>query len=255
MKIAVLNDIHGNLPALKATLAEVDALGCDRIVIGGDSALGPMPRETLDLLMARGEQVTWVLGNCDRDMIASPHYKIALSERVAARVRWAADQITPAQRELLAALPLTFALDVSGLGRVLFCHGTPRDEDEIVTQLTSESRIQGIYAAVAPRVVIGGHTHVQYDRSVLGKRLINAGSVGMPFEGRTGSFWVLLGPDVKLMRTEYDVEQAAREIRLTNYPDAEDLASDDLLSPRSGTEMSELFERWAEERAKAQSVG
>jgi predicted phosphodiesterase len=159
MTIAVLNDIHGNRPALEAVLAEVDRSACDRIVVGGDAAFGPMPREVLELLIARGERVQFVRGNCDRDMVTTPHFKIALGERVAARVRWAADHVTPVQRELLAALPLTFETDVEVLGRVLFCHGTPRSEDEIVTSITPERRLGPIYAGVAPRIVVGGHTH------------------------------------------------------------------------------------------------
>jgi hypothetical protein len=169
-------------------------------------------------------------------------------------VRWAAARITPAQRELLAAMPRTIEMDIDGLGRAIFCHGTPRSEDEIVTQFTSERRLQSILAGVEARVVVGGHTHVQYDRHVLGRRLINAGSVGMPFEGRTGAFWALLGPDVELRRTEYDVERAAREILASDYPRAEQFAHKDLLSPASPTEMSELFERMAEERAKQESA-
>jgi putative phosphoesterase len=255
MTIAVLNDIHGNRPALEVVLAEVDRAGCDRIVVGGDSALGPMPREVLELLMSRGERVKFVRGNCDRDMVTSPRYKIALGERVAARVRWAAEHITPAQRELLAALPLTFEADVEGLGRVLFCHGTPRSEDEIITSITPESRLQPIFAGVAPRIVVGGHTHIQYDREVFGKRLINAGSVGMPFEGRPGAYWALLGPDVRLMRTEYDYERAAREIIATGFPEAELFAHGDPTLPGSPAELNALFEGMADERAKHESVG
>ena len=255
MKIAVLNDIHGNRPALEAVLDEVDSLGCDRIVVGGDSAFGPMPREVLELLMSGGERVKFVLGNCDRDMITSPHYKIALSERVAARVRWAAGQLTPVQRELLASLPLTLEFDVEVLGRVLFCHGTPRSEDEIVTSITPESRLEPIYANVAARVVVGGHTHIQYDRRVIGKRLINAGSVGMPFEDRPGAYWALLGPDVRLMRTEYDYERAAREIIATGFPEAELYARGDPSLPSAPAELNALFERMADERAKQESVG
>ena len=255
MKIAVLNDIHGNLPALGAVLAEVDTLGCDLIVIGGDSALGPMPRDVLDLLMSRGESVKYVRGNCDRDMITSPNYKIALSEGVAARVRWAAEKITPAQRELLAALPLTLEFEVDVLGSVLFCHGTPRSEDEIITSITPESRLERIFAGVTPRVVVGGHTHIQYDRTVLGRRLINAGSVGMPFEGRPGAYWALLGPGVSLRRTEYDLERAARAIMSTDYPDAEEFARGDPSIPTTPAELNPMFERMAEEREKQGAVG
>ena len=254
MKVAVLNDIHGNLPALSAVLAEVDALGCDLIVVGGDSALGPMPRETLELLMARGEQVKWIRGNCDRDMVTSPDYKIALSEPNAARVSWAAERITPAQRDLLATLPLTLELVIGALGRVLFCHGTPRSEDEIITAITPESRLEGILTGIEQGVVVGGHTHMQYDRNLLGRRLINAGSVGMPFEGRPGAFWALLGPDVALRRTDYDYLRAAREIMATDFPNAEEFARGDPTLPSTPAEMSELFERMADERAKQASA-
>lgn len=248
-RVAGLYDIHGNLPALEATLAEVDAIGCDRIVVGGDVALGPMPRETLDLLLARGERVSFVRGNCDREMISMLKREPDPAKPLEARLRWAADQLTPAQRELLAGLPTTIELEVDGLGPVLFCHGSPRDDDEIITRATPERRIVPALAGVSARLVLGGHTHIQYDRVVGGVRLVNAGSVGMPFEGRTGAYWTLLGPVVTARITHYDLERAARDIRASGYPNAEEFVRKDLLAPMTAEEAIELMEKYAEQRA------
>lgn len=253
MSIACLYDIHGNLPALRAVLAEIDSIGCDSIVIGGDVALGPMPRESLDLLAQRGSQVQFVRGNCDRDMASANTGMLEPNIPWQARLRWAADQLTSAQHELLAHLPLALSLEMADLGPTLFCHATPRSEDEIITRLTPESRLADVLAGVSERTIICGHTHVQYDRTVLGIRIINSGSVGMPYEGRPGAYWTLLGPGVTHRRTEYDFEAAAREIAATQWPDAETFARDDLLAPKSAAEMSERFEKMGEEQARAGS--
>ena len=247
-RVAGLYDIHGNLPALEATLAEVDAVGCDRIVVGGDVALGPMPRETLDLLLARGDRVSFVRGNCDREMISMLGREPEPAKPLEARFRWAVDQLTPAQRELLAGLPTTLELEVDGLGPVLFCHGSPRDDDEIFTRATPESRIAPALAGVTARVVLCGHTHVQYDRVVNGVRLVNAGSVGMPFEGRPGAYWTLLGPDVTPRITHYDLDRAARDILASGYPRADEFVRQDLLAPMTADEAIELMEKYAQQR-------
>ena len=146
MRIAALYDIHGNLPALEATLAEVDALACDRILVGGDVALGPMPRETLDLLMARGDRVQWIRGNCDREMAASAESTPDPTQPLGERTRWAWEQLTPPQRTLLADLPLTAEIEIDGLGGVLFCHATPRSDHEIVTRRSPEAQLAALLA-------------------------------------------------------------------------------------------------------------
>jgi predicted phosphodiesterase len=255
MPIAALYDIHGNLPALQAVLKEVDRLGCDTIVIGGDVALGPMPRETLDLLATRGSQVLFLRGNCDRDMVAAKDGSPDLSLPWLTRLIWGAEQITPAQRDLLASLPLTLTLDIAGLGPTLFCHATPQNEDDIITRLTPEGRLAAPLAGVNARTIICGHTHMQYDRTVLGHRIVNSGSVGMPFEDRPGAYWTLLGPDVTHMRTEYDVQGAARTLSATAMPEAEKWAREFLLEPPSPAKMTELYEKLGEERARASSKG
>jgi diadenosine tetraphosphatase ApaH/serine/threonine PP2A family protein phosphatase len=194
-------------------------------VCGGDVAAGPFPAECVALLRGRG--AVFVRGNADRDLHS-----------------WAAGRLSAEERDALAALPTTEMLAVDGIGPVRFCHATPRSDDEIVTRLTPDSRLAEILAGVTEPVVVAGHTHVQFDRRIGSHRFVNAGSVGMPYEGRRGAFWALLGPDVDLRRTEYDVEDAVERIRATGHPDADQLAQW-LREPVDPEEASSYFERGA----------
>ena len=254
MPVAALYDIHGNLPALEAALTEVDDAGCDLVVVGGDVALGPMPRESLDLLIGRGDQVRFIRGNCDREMVAVLDREPNTGRAWEARLRWASERITPAQRELLATLPPTMTIEIDGIGSVLFCHGSPRSDEEIITRVSPERRLAGLLAGVTQDVVVCGHTHVQFDREVEGRRLINAGSVGMPYEGRPGAYWAALGPDVTFRRTLYDLERAAQEIRASGFPEAMEFTRKELLAPMAAAEASEFFERMAAERVGVRPV-
>jgi len=245
VRVAALYDIHGNLPALEAALAAVDEAGADLIVAGGDVALGPMPCETLERLLARGERVRFIRGNADRELVSAFGQPPGPDDVWDARCRWAAEQITGVHRTLLARLPATVSLDVGGLGTVLFCHGSPRSDEEIVTRLTPAARLRRILAGVEEPVVVCGHTHVQFDRDFEGTRLVNAGSVGMPYEGAPGAYWALLGPDVRLQRTGYDVESAAARIRTTGFPEADEFAVSYVLRPKSAAEASAHFEQVA----------
>jgi predicted phosphodiesterase len=154
---------------------------------------------------------------------------------------WPSARLAEDDRAFLAGLPLTASLDVDGLGPTLFCHATPRSDEEIVTRLTPDDELTAAHEGVAERVVVAGHVHVQVDRTVDGRRYINAGSVGMPYEGRRGAFWALLGPDVDLRRTEYDVEAAVEQLLATGYPDAEQYTGW-LLEPEDPAEVSAYFE-------------
>jgi putative phosphoesterase len=178
MRVAALCDVHGNLPALEAVLAEVEREGVDRIVSGGDLLSPPFASECLELLSGLGDGVLFLRGNADREAAGF--------------------------EDVVAGWPLTAELDVDGLGRVLFCHGSPRSDEEILTRVSPEVRVSAALAGFEADVVVGGHTHVQFDRTVAGRRLVNAGSVGMSYEGRPGAFWALLGPDVELRRTDFD---------------------------------------------------
>lgn len=246
MRVAALYDIHGNLPALDAVLAEVEEAGAELVLVGGDVALGPMPRETVERLLSLGTGARFFRGNCDRELVGSNAEPEGLW---AERSRWTAAQLTEEQRTLLAGLPETAVVEVDGLGPTLFCHATPRSDEEIVTRITPEERLREVLAGVEQAVVVCGHTHVQFDRSVGSVRLVNAGSVGMPYEGEPGAYWALLGPDVQFRRTPYDLEAAAGAVRASGFPGADEHASENVIASASATEATELFERSAHRNA------
>lgn len=244
MRVAALYDIHGNRAALDAVLAEVAREAPERILIGGDVALGPMPRETLERLLALGERVTFIRGNCDREMAAlSPGMT---SPAWGARTRWAATRCTSAQLALLGGLPTTVTYAVAGLGDVLFSHGSPRRDDEILTRLSSDDRLHATLAGGEPETIVSGHTHVQYDRRAAGKRWINPGSVGMAYETEPGAYWALFGPDVSLRRTTYDVERAIADVHASGFPDGEEFVEKYLRHRPDPAVASAFFERMAE---------
>jgi predicted phosphodiesterase len=229
VRVAALYDIHGNVPALEAVLREVEREAPEMIVVGDDIALGPMPAETLERLIALRGRAQFIRGNTDRELVDRYDGTSSLREAVGEdnvwirRGEWAAQQITRAQRNFLASLPTTVVVDVEGLGPTLFCHGSPRSDEEPITRLTPGTRLDEMLAGVAENVIVCGHSHVQFDRTHKGKRVVNAGSVGMHSEGRPGAYWVLLGPDVDPRRTTYDIEGASKRLRATGYPDLNEL--------------------------------
>ncbi|HXV35278.1 MAG TPA: metallophosphoesterase family protein [Gaiellaceae bacterium] len=241
MRVAALYDVHGNLPALEAVLGDVEEAGVDAVVVGGDVCIGPMPAAVLQRLLALGERALFLRGNGDREIAGEP----AGGGLWVERTRWSAEQLTRGQRAWLAALPDTQTVAVGGLGQVLFCHGSPRSDEEILTRISSEERVAAAVAGVTEEVVVCGHTHVQFDRRVAGRRLVNAGSVGMPYEAAPGAYWALLGPGVELRRTAYDLEAAAAAIRATGFPGAAELAAENVLTVPSAEEATEQFERLA----------
>ena len=231
MRVAALYDIHGNLPALEAVLADPRLAGADVIVCGGDLVAGPMPASCFDRLSALGSRVRFVRGNGDRDVA---------EQSDAHGGSWCAAALGPKRLAAVAAWPLTVELGVAG--GTTFCHATPRSDAEIVTRLTPDDQLEEILADAAFDLVVCGHTHVQVDRRLAGRRrLVNAGSVGRPYEGASGAFWALLEDDVELLHTDYDVEEAAAAIRASGYPDAGDHASQ-LLDPPTTDEVSAYFE-------------
>ena len=208
MRVAALSDIHGNLPALEAVLADVDRVGVDAIVVPGDTISGPWPAECMDAVA--GALV--VRGNADREVIER-------SDRFGPLARWSADRLGEERLALAAEWPLTLELDVHGLGRVLVCHSTPASEDPIYTRITPDGEVAALLGPVSADLVVCGHTHMQYDRVLEdGLRLVNPGSIGLPYEGTPGAYWALLGPGVELHRTEYDVEAAVEAIRRLGAP-------------------------------------
>ena len=198
MRIAALYDVHGNLPALEAVLREVpdDA----RILVGGDVAVGPFPQETVDRLRALGERVLWIRGNADRELMADEE-GLAPEEVI----EWVRSRLDAGTISWLGRLAPTLVCDIDGIGRVLFCHATPHNDVDVFTEITPEARVASQFDVDADLVVCG-HTHMQFDRTIAGVRVVNSGSVGMAYEEEPGAYWTLLGPDVEHRHTPYDLD-------------------------------------------------
>jgi putative phosphoesterase len=227
MRVAALYDIHGNLPALEAVLEDVRDAGVDLVVFGGDLCWGPLPWETLELCLSL-ENARFVRGNADRSVAAGG--EDGVDESVLAVTRWAHEQLDDHHREFLAAQSDSVRVQVDEVGSVLFCHGSPRSDEETITTATPEDRLEEMLRDVAASTVVCGHTHAQFERNVGAWRIVNAGSVGLPF-GAPGAYWALLGPGVELRRTTYDFERAARLFRAQDVPGAEGFAEHVLAPP------------------------
>ncbi len=251
MRVAVLADIHGNLPALEAVLRDLEAAGVDAIVLPGDMTVGPLQAETLDLLASLGERAVWVRGNCERNLVEvfDGTYATTGAAHESGTI-WAGRQLTREWRDRLAALPLTVRLNVDGLGPVLFCHATARDDEEIVLVDSPIDWFAEGFAGVEEATVICGHTHMPFDRLAGGRRIVNAGSVGMPY-GPPGAaaYWALLGPDVTLRRTPYDSHAAVERMRPSAWPGNAAFIDENVLhGPPSDTEALALFTQWTRQR-------
>lgn len=244
MRVAAIYDLHGNLPALEAVLEDIYQAQVRLLVVGGDLVPGPMPREILDRLLEIDIPTQFIQGNGEIDALASmagtPINRVP--QQYQDIVHWSAQQLYPKYEELLASWGKTLTIAIDGLGKVLFCHATPRDDNEIFTRLTPEEKLLPIFENLDADLVVCGHTHMQFDRMIGGIRVVNAGSLGMPF-GEPVANWLLLEPEVKLRRTVYDLEKAAERIRLTDYPQAEYFAAHSVLQPPSEEMMLEIFSK------------
>jgi putative phosphoesterase len=240
--VAVLSDIHGVLPALDAVLAEPAVRAAERIVLTGDVAAGPQPVQVLDRLLGLGDRVAWVRGNADRDLVdLAAGVELGFDDPIS---EWAARQLTPDHLSLLGSLPHPVTLDVDGFGSVLFCHGSPRDDNEVVLVDTRLSRWAEALADVRDDIetIVCGHTHMPFARLAHGRLIVNPGSVGMPY-GRVGAHWALLADGaVTLRRTVFDVEAARAQIARTCSFDGVDEWTAHYLNARAGdAEVIEAF--------------
>jgi predicted phosphodiesterase len=243
-RVAALYDIHGNLPALEAVLDEVRREGVDRVVVGGD-VLGPMQSETLSRLSTLDVPVDCIHGNGERVVLAD----IAggdiseVPERYRDVIHWSAERLDAKHRTWIAGWPSTYRVDVRGLGQVLFCHATPRNDYECFTRLTPEDRLIPIFSGRNAAIVVCGHTHMPFDRVVGDVRVVNSGSVGAPFSQPAGAYWLLLGgaQGVELRRTDYDFARAAEAVRRTGHPLVDELCTRYILSPPTEAESLKLF--------------
>lgn len=239
---AVLSDVHGVLPVLQAVLAEPEVQAADLVVVTGDLAAGPQPVEVLDALTALGDRVLLVRGNADRELVAMTRGEDApVPDEVSP---WAAAQLRADQVELLAGLPHPVTVEVAGFGPVLFCHGTPRDDEEVVLVDTRLERWAEAFADVPAevRTVVCGHTHMPYVRLVDRRLVVNPGSVGMPY-GLPGGAWALLRDgDVQLRRTRTDVDaMVAAVVAGSGYPGRQEWADEYVRAVNSDADAVRAF--------------
>jgi putative phosphoesterase len=221
-RIAALYDVHGNLPALEAVLAEIEHEDVDAVVFGGDIATGPFPNETLALV--RSLDARCLRGNADRRYTETPD------------AAWVWQQLSAEESAWLEGLP-----EHVELAGVLFCHATPRSDEEIVTAATTDERLAEVLSGVDRELVVGGHTHMQLDRRVGRWRFVNAGSIGMPYEDEPGAYWAIVGDEVDFRRTDYDRKAAAAAIRKSSWPPAEEFAAENVLTVPSREDAIAVF--------------
>ena len=219
MRVAALYDIHGNLVALRAVLAELPAAEVDRVLVGGDVFPGPHGPEVLAALDALPLPVDFISGNGDADVVATRGGTVPprVPGPVGPLLEWVAAGIDDRTAERIAGWPPTRVLPIDGLGPVLFCHATPESDDALVTRRTPDEALVPLLAGVEERTVICGHTHLPFRRAVRGRLLVNPGSVGMPFDAPEAA-WAVLGPDVELRRTPYSLDDARDLADRVGYP-------------------------------------
>lgn len=239
MRVAALYDIHGNIDALDAVLVEIEPEGIDLILIGGDIAWGPHPAETVTRVQELGERARVIRGNADRELVQPESVEPGW---VADVNRWCRDQLTQNQRQFLSDLPEIEVATVGKMGEVLFCHATPRSDEEIFTAITPEDVIAEMLREATQDLVVCGHTHSQFDRDVAGRRVVNAGSVGLPYEDAPGAYWAMIGDEIVLKRSDYDFAGAAARIRQSDCPYSDQFA-DDIVAPPSRAETTQFFEK------------
>jgi predicted phosphodiesterase len=240
VQVAVLADVHGNLPALRAVLAELDRDPVNAIVVAGDVVAGPMITQTLALLHTRPEPIHWISGNAEREAVAA-FDGAPISDDLAGRsAGWSANAMDEQGRDELASWPIALALD-----GVRYCHGTPRRDDEILTRATPDDVLRDALAGVEESLVVGGHTHQQLIRNVGPDTptYANAGSVGMPYEGRAAAFWMVVSDGTPELRaTPYDLAAAIEELRTSGFPDLDDQLTGSVIKPTDPDWVTAFFE-------------
>ncbi len=241
-RVALLADVHGNAPALAAVLAELEREPVDLVVVAGDVSWGSLVDETVALAQGLGPRAAFVRGNAERALLELEAGTRGGEQGPTERERWMLERHDGAALGFLRSFHEQALVEVEGLGLVRVCHGSPRSDTECVTDATPEERVREFMEGVAEGVVATAHVHVQFDRRVAGVRSLSPGSVGLPYEGRPGAYWALLGPDVQLRRTAYDVAETTAAYLATDDP-ARELMVELLERPPARAEAVEHAER------------
>ena len=239
LRILGLYDVHGNTDALNAVLNDPRAASPDAVVVGGDAVPGPFAAATLERLARIEAPVHWIRGNGEREVAAALHETAEPDpeDMAAVSAHLTAAELGPRRSRPLGELPLTVSLD-----EVLFCHATPRRDDEILTRITPQDRWDEVYAGIEAPLVVAGHTHQQDDRRAANTRFVNAGSVGLPYEGDGAARWVWIEdgePDLR--STPYDSAAAGRRMLEAGWPDERSIGAA-LIDPVDPMVVTRIFE-------------
>jgi putative phosphoesterase len=233
MRLALIADIHGNLPALEKVLAELDRQEVNRILCLGDVAVGPQPVETLERIASLG--CPTIMGNWDACMLGEvPRVDGELAEMLVDACTWSTEQLSSAHRELMRSFQSTVQLAIDDELTLLAFHGSPRSFDDEIFATTPDEELERMLEGREASVFAGGHTHFQMFRRYGEAVVVNPGSVGQPFRSRQPgvmriSPWAeycLVGADegrltIELRRTSIDVEEFIRTMRHSGMPHAE----------------------------------
>jgi predicted phosphodiesterase len=235
---------------LESVLDELAREDVDAVLIGGDAVSGPQPAETLERLGSIDRPTHWIRGNGERALGPNATDALMGAEGAEAALRFTESKLADKDRGALSQLPETVTLEIDGVGETLFCHASPRNDLDIVTPGTPDERFRTLLEGVSACVVVAGHTHMQLDRTVDGVRWVNPGSVGMPYEGEVAAFWAILGPEVELRRTPFDVERSAEALLASGWPPAQSFVDENVRAAPSREEATTLFEQIAVERGE-----
>ncbi len=242
--VVALSDIHGVLPVLDAVLAEPEVAAADLIVVTGDHAAGPQPVAVLDRLLGLGDRALLVRGNADRELVALAHGEPSTVAEAYGVDVWAAAQLSSSHLGLLTDLPHPVTVDIQGFGPVVFCHGTPRNDEEVVLVDTRLERWSDAFTGLPDEVhtVVCGHTHMPFIRLVDRRLVVNPGSIGMPY-GRAGGAWgQLRDGDVTLRHTHVDIPAAIEQVVAeSGFPDREAWAEQYIRAASSDAEALTAF--------------
>ena len=242
MKVLALYDIHGNLDALAAVLADPRAADADAVIVGGDVVPGPFGEGCLSRLRQLEVPVHWVRGNGEREVAEAAASgvdaeQIAPDDLAQLTAAHTARALGAEASSALAVLPTTVELD-----GVLFCHASPRRDDEMLTRISPAERWAEALGGTDAPLVVGGHTHQQDDRVVGAARFVNAGSVGLPYEGDPAARWAWISDgNPELRHTPYDGAAAGRRMLAAGWPDQRSI-NGALIEPVDPMFVTKLFE-------------
>jgi predicted phosphodiesterase len=237
-RVAVLGDVHGNSVAFAAVVEEIRADPPDLVVLIGDLSWGVQPEETLALADGLADAL-FVRGNAESALLRLARGEASEPTETEA---WMLEQHSPGRIEQIQGYAGAVSATVDGVGRVLFCHGSPRGDQELVTPATPDERMRALLAGTQLDVLVTAHVHLQFQRQVIGVTSMNAGSVGLQYGGTPAAYWAEIGPDIRPRQTPYDVDEAERRALSSGIPTADRIVQT-LREPPSAEEIVEHAER------------